>query len=52
MQISKSHFFSADPTPLPSLARLRRVIGTTPQLAQKLVFYNSDLDKSTTFMPL
>jgi hypothetical protein len=36
-------------------ARMRRVrcaIETTPQLAQKLVFCNSDLDKSTTFGPL
>jgi hypothetical protein len=28
---------------------LQSVIGTIPQLAQKLVFCNSDLDKSTTF---
>jgi len=29
-------------------APLRRAIGATPQLAQKLAFCNSDLDKSTT----
>ena len=30
------------------LQSLESVIGTIPQLAQKLVFCNSDLDKSTT----
>jgi len=29
-------------------ARVRRAIGTTPQLAQRLLFCNSDLDKSIT----
>ena len=35
-----------DPPPLSK--GLRRAIGTTPQLAQKLIFCNSDLDKSIT----
>jgi hypothetical protein len=30
--------------------RLRRVLETAPQLAQKLVFCNSDLDKSTAVL--
>jgi hypothetical protein len=33
--------------PLQTDPSVRRAIGTTPQLAQKLVFCNSDLDKST-----
>jgi hypothetical protein len=36
------------PQPTSAIEQVRTTIGTTPQVTSKLVFCNSDLDKSTT----